>query len=162
MTMRSIPWPRATPAEPGRCSAARRPLAASALVAALTTLYSTSPPIAAQSPSKTAEPRPPSSDRGLAIARTICKGCHLIDGDDTGPRVVGIPTMRAIANKPGQTARQIENVLILPHAPMPDVQPTAEEIQDIIAYLDTLRDGAATPLLPPELKLEPPRFPRRA
>lgn len=94
------------------------------------------------------EPRPPSASRGVAVAERLCAGCHLT-GAGSGVTVqAGLPSFAAIANRPGQTAGHLRNVLIRPHAPMPDLQLTNEEIADIITWLDTLRDPKNSPLLP--------------
>lgn len=96
------------------------------------------------------EKAPPSADKGYALAQRLCQSCHLIE-DKAGVTVpADVPTFRGIANRPGQTAQRITNVLIQPHAPMPDVRLTSAEILDVIAYLDTLRTNkVGPPLLPP-------------
>jgi mono/diheme cytochrome c family protein len=92
----------------------------------------------------------PSAEKGHALAQRLCQGCHLIEEKAGATVPEGVPTFRGIANRPGQTAQRITNVLIQPHAPMPDIRLTSAEILDIIAYLDTLRTNkAGPPLLPP-------------
>lgn len=88
----------------------------------------------------------PSATRGRAYAVRLCANCHLVDGSGiTAPE--GIGTFRGIANRPGQSADRISNTLILPHIPMPDTQITRDEIQDILAYLETLRTNPDVPPL---------------
>jgi cytochrome c len=92
----------------------------------------------------------PSAEKGLTLAERLCSGCHVVE---TASKTVpaGIPPLRAIANMPGQTAAHIMSILIKPHAPMPDMQLSRQEILDITAYLDTLRtDKSAPSLLPPK------------
>ena len=92
----------------------------------------------------------PSAEKGQALAERLCSGCHVVE---TASKSVpaGIPPLRAIANRPDQTATRIMNVLIKPHTPMPDMQLSRQEILDITAYLDTLRtDKSAPSLLPPK------------
>ena len=89
----------------------------------------------------------PSAARGRELAVRLCSNCHMVDGPATAATPVGIGTFRGIANRPGQTAERISNVLILPHMPMPDAQLTREEIQDILAYLETLRTNPDGPPL---------------
>ena len=99
----------------------------------------------------------PSAARGRELAVRLCANCHLVDGSrKSAPE--GIGTFRGIANRPGQTADRISNTLILPHMPMPDTQITREEIQDILAYLETLRTNPDVPRLiaPPSAKPEMP------
>ena len=96
-----------------------------------------------------AQQRPqPSPDKGREIAERFCKGCHLIEDRADAPLPAGVPTFRGIANRPGQTGQHIMNVLIKPHAPMPDIHLSNEELLNIVAYLETLRiDKSIPPLL---------------
>lgn len=104
------------------------------------------------------EPFRPSADRGRVLAQNLCAGCHVVSGAE-GAATAGIPTLRAIANRPEQTGRRIENALIAPHAPMPDMLLSMTEIKDIIAYLDTLRaDGSLPPLQEPAAP-DRPKYP---
>ena len=100
---------------------------------------------------------PPSPENGLALAQKLCVNCHLLpDVPATVP--AGPPTFRGIANKPGQTGDKIVNVLIQPHAPMPDIHLTNAEMRDLLAYLETLRTDKAAPALrsPVEPDTTPP------
>lgn len=119
-----------------------RAAAASALLAALGAAFTLAAASAAD------EPRPPSPERGKAIAERLCSGCHLTGSERREGVPAGIPTFPSIANRADQTAARIRNVLIAPHAPMPDLQLTIEEIADIITWLDTFRPADAKRLLP--------------
>lgn len=104
---------------------------------------------AQQSKSPAPGPAVPSAERGKDIALRFCSSCHFAPGATTSVPT-GVPSLRAIANKSGQTAKQIEFSLINPHPPMPDAQLTRLEIVDIIEYLDGLRqDRSAPPFNPP-------------
>lgn len=134
-------------ARPHRCMTVRPGLLAMALAVA--------GPAAAQSP---AQPEP-SAEKGLVLAQRLCSNCHLVEGSD-GALPAGIPSLRGIANRPDQSARRIENALIQPHAPMPDMRLTKDEIQHLLAYLDTLRtEPGAAPLLPPATPAKP-KYPK--
>ena len=99
----------------------------------------------------------PSADRGLRLAQQWCQACHAISSSTQASAVAGVPTFRAIANRPGQTGERIKNVLIAPHPPMPDAHLTRIEILDIIAYLDGLRTDRSGPsLLPPSSPADTP------
>jgi mono/diheme cytochrome c family protein len=100
----------------------------------------------------------PSADKGQTLAERLCSGCHVVE---TASKTVpaGIPPLRAIANLPGQTATRIMNVLIQPHAPMPDMQLSRQEILDITAYLDTLRTDKSAPTLLPPKQGGKPKYP---
>lgn len=83
---------------------------------------------------------------GRALAVRLCANCHLVDGSGkSAPDGIGM--FRGIANRSGQSAERISNTLMLPHMPMPDTQITREEIQDILAYLETLRTNPDVPPL---------------
>jgi cytochrome c len=101
----------------------------------------------------------PSPDKGHAFAQKLCRNCHVV-GDDAAASVpAGVPSFRAIANRPDQTAERIRNVLINPHPPMPDVQISNEEIANILAYLDTLRTDKSKPPLSPAQQAPKPKYP---
>ncbi len=102
--------------------------------------------------------KPPSARAGHELSIKFCRSCHLIDRSTNDTALVGPPSFASIANQPGQTAQRITNVLIQSHPPMPDMQLTIQEIQNIIAYLDTMRTDAP-PLLPAPGQSEP-KFPR--
>jgi hypothetical protein len=89
----------------------------------------------------------PSATRGHELAVRLCSSCHVVDDAGTAAVPAGIGTFRGIANSPGQSADRISNVLILPHLPMPDNQLTRHEIQDILAYLESLRTNPDVPPL---------------
>lgn len=119
----------------------------SARVAILSVLLASA---ALSTPSLAEEARRPSPENGLELAQKFCKSCHIIaaQGGETAP--VGPPSFPSIANKPEQTRERIIGALVSPHPPMPDMHLTNDEMQDIIAYLDTLRTlEGAPPLLPP-------------
>lgn len=112
-----------------------------------------------QAPHVSAQKFEPSAARGRELALRLCANCHLVDGSaKAAPE--GIGTFRGIANRPGQSADRISNTLILPHMPMPDTQITRDEIQDILAYLETLRTNPDVPrlMIPPSTK---PDFPSK-
>lgn len=97
----------------------------------------------------------PSPEAGHALAEKLCVSCHLVDGEsktlsDAGPGTaqVGPPPFKSIADKPGQSFEHIKAVLIKPHAPMPDMQLTNDEIIDIAAYLDSLKRPGTPALVP--------------
>lgn len=118
----------------------RAALAAAALVAAI--------PALAQQPPLPTEPSPAS---GHQLAQRLCVGCHVIDssGSTTAP-AVGVPTFRAIANQNGQTGARIKDRLIAPPHQMPDMLLTLREIDDLLAYLETLRANPTPPSFIPE------------
>lgn len=89
----------------------------------------------------------PNAADGLKLAERVCKGCHVVVEGSDKQVPAGPPTFRGIANSPGQTGQHIMNVLIHPHAPMPDIQLTTDEILSLVMYLETLRTDPAVPPL---------------
>lgn len=96
------------------------------------------------------EPKEPNADDGRKLAERFCTVCHVVSATTDSAVPVGPPPFSVIANKPGQTADHIKGVLIQPHAPMPDLQLTNDEIGNLLAYFQTLRkDQKAPPFVPP-------------
>jgi cytochrome c len=104
----------------------------------------------------------PSAEKGIALARRVCTGCHLVEDAQTGAVPIGVPPFRSIANRRGQSAERIIDALIRPHVPMPDLQLTNEEILNIVTYLDQLRsDPSIKPFIAPGASGTPkPVFPK--
>jgi mono/diheme cytochrome c family protein len=75
---------------------------------------------------------------GREVAQKLCVNCHIVE--ERGPDEVNpaIPSFTAISEIPGQTESAIRGFLIEPHYPMPDIQLTAHELDNIAAYIMTL------------------------
>jgi mono/diheme cytochrome c family protein len=73
--------------------------------------------------------------RGGELARQWCANCHLIDGSGAATVQQGPPSFRSI----GLTPDQLRTFLTHPHGAMPDFGLTRTEIDDLIAYIETLR-----------------------
>lgn len=86
--------------------------------------------------------------RGNELANKLCATCHLTPGSNSAGQPAA-PTLRALANVPGQTGARLRNLLISPGHQMPDINLSGDEIVALIAYLDTLRTDRKTPLLTP-------------
>ncbi|MGI9422987.1 MAG: c-type cytochrome [Hyphomicrobiaceae bacterium] len=105
----------------------------------------------------------PDAERGALLAQRLCTGCHLVAGGQSSDVTVGVPSFNAIANKPSQTKDAIAGVLIRPHAPMPNIQLSTQEIGDIIAYLDQLRrEDVGQPLLNTTKQRPKPKYPKQS
>ncbi len=102
----------------------------------------------------------PSAEKGLAIAERLCGNCHLVEGMAGAAVPAGVPSMKGLANRPEQTGQRIQNALIQPHTPMPDIRLSMDEINHIIAYLETLRTNAAVPPLLPPASPKKPTYPK--
>jgi mono/diheme cytochrome c family protein len=78
-----------------------------------------------------------SPDNGLRLARQWCAGCHVAEpagrGGDVGPPFV------EVANRPDRTAQTLRAWLNDPHPPMANLGLTGREIDDIVAYIESLQ-----------------------
>lgn len=76
-------------------------------------------------------------DRGRDLALRWCVSCHVVApdaaGGDAGPAFAGV------AARPGQTEQAIRNWLADPHPPMPDLNLSATEFNDLAAYIFSLK-----------------------
>lgn len=119
------------------------------VVAATALAAAAHPPRAA---AQTAAPPPSYAQNvkdGQALAERLCRSCHVVGNQPASTAEAGIPSFKAIANKPGQTAAHIRGVLIAPHPPMPDVQLSRAEMDRLIAFIDSQRAPSAGPPLVP-------------
>jgi mono/diheme cytochrome c family protein len=79
---------------------------------------------------------------GQIVARKLCVNCHIVEpGGAPGQRDVpaGVPSFMAIAEKPGQTEDRLTGFMLNPHPPMPQVQLTRRELDDLAAYILSLQ-----------------------
>ncbi len=82
------------------------------------------------------KPAAPSPVRGQDLARRWCGACHLVQLKLTD---IDPPTFAAIASDPSKTPDYLRKFLVSPHKDMPPIQLTPQQIEDIIAYLGTLK-----------------------
>lgn len=105
------------------------------------------------------DPLPPSADEGQVLADKFCKGCHIVESGVSDIVPAGPPPFHSIAIRPDQTVERIRNVLIKPHAPMPDMSLSNAEILNLIAYIDKLRTEAGLPAMLPPPDTKKPKYP---
>lgn len=75
------------------------------------------------------------ADRGKAVTAMWCANCH---GSSTTAND-RVPTFTSLAADPNHTDAAIRAFLMQPHKPMPPLELGTQQIEDIIAYLHTLR-----------------------
>lgn len=75
---------------------------------------------------------------GRSIASTMCVQCHRISGSDNDPNRTP-PDFAAVANMPSFTELAMRVFLQTPHGQMPRYQFSQTELDEIIAYLASLR-----------------------
>ena len=73
--------------------------------------------------------------KGAQLARQWCANCHVINGAGSPTVQQGPPSFRSI----GLTGDQLHTFLTRPHGAMPDFALSRTEIDDVIAYIETLR-----------------------
>ncbi len=76
-------------------------------------------------------------DEGLRLARQWCTSCHIAAPSTGGSDAA--PPFESIANNPLVTEEGLRAWLFDPHPPMPKFDLTRTEIDDIIAYITSLK-----------------------
>ncbi len=76
------------------------------------------------------------ADRGKVLARVWCANCHIVDPEGTGTD--GAPPFPLVAQKGAPEQREARAFLNAPHPPMPNFNLAREQIDDIVAYLNSL------------------------
>jgi mono/diheme cytochrome c family protein len=90
--------------------------------------------VAASSPSAAADVA-----KGEQLTRQWCVHCHVIAAAPAAGTVQqGPPSLRAVAQG-GRSGGQLRAFLSRPHGAMPDLALARSEIDDLIAYIETLR-----------------------
>ena len=77
--------------------------------------------------------------RGLTVAQMTCARCHVIGKEQIRLRNRRAPNFEALANTPGMTPMAIRVTLRTSHREMPNLVLKNDEIDDIIAYIETLK-----------------------
>lgn len=72
---------------------------------------------------------------GHALAQRWCSGCHVVD---RGPGPDSAPPFPAIAQRNPHDHGWVRAWLAAPHPPMPDLHLSRREVEDVVAYLDSL------------------------
>lgn len=74
--------------------------------------------------------------RGQALANTWCASCHLVDPNGTGKDTA--PPFPQIAKQGLPDQDEARAFVTAPHPPMPNFDLTRDQIDDIVAYLNSL------------------------
>lgn len=80
----------------------------------------------------------PDPERGQEVAERVCTNCHLVSDRQTNA-VADVPSFAAIARQPDQSEGAIMARIILPKHPMPVIPITKSELEDVAAYIMSLR-----------------------
>ena len=111
----------------------RAPLGASALLA-IVLMFGLGLSVRAEGPITSL----PDPARGKVLAERVCTNCHLVS-DRQSKAVADVPSFAAIANKPNQTEGAIMTRIVIPNHPMPVIPITKSELEDVTAYIMSLR-----------------------
>ena len=76
---------------------------------------------------------------GFHLADRWCNSCHAIEPTPLRRIDTGAPPFAAIAQMPSTTPLALSAFLQTPHAQMPDLQLSHDEIDDLTAYILSLR-----------------------
>jgi mono/diheme cytochrome c family protein len=74
---------------------------------------------------------------GAEVALRWCTACHLVRPAASGPAVQGPPAFQTIARE--RTTDALRAFLTRPHPPMPPIELSRADIDNLIAYIDTQR-----------------------
>jgi len=76
--------------------------------------------------------------RGQEIAERACAGCHGLSG--TGATIEGTPppSFRSIAARPNVTPQRLAAFIMTPHRPMPGIDLSLADVNDVVAYILSL------------------------
>ena len=77
--------------------------------------------------------------KGRGVAQRVCAECHAVQAEDARSPNSNAPRFAAIAATPGMTAAALNAFLHTSHSTMPNVVLGADETNDIIAYILSLK-----------------------
>lgn len=76
--------------------------------------------------------------RGLEKSREVCALCHIVE--EGGQGNASLPSFPSIARDPETDDSRLRAWLAVPHPQMPQFDSlTAQEVEDIIAYIESLK-----------------------
>ena len=76
---------------------------------------------------------------GQEVARVWCSGCHYVGGRQPKAGIGAAPPFSSIAQMNSTTTMSIAAFLSTPHERMPNYTLSQKEIQDVSAYIISLR-----------------------
>jgi mono/diheme cytochrome c family protein len=82
-----------------------------------------------------------SPEAGHRLAQQWCSSCHQVDA--SGSIQDFVPAFVTLANRPDSSLAWVRHWLTDPHPPMAGLNLSRAQIDDVIAYLQTLQIGAS-------------------
>jgi mono/diheme cytochrome c family protein len=101
------------------------------LVTATLALLVSSANLAAQDPGD--------PDAGAAYASQVCAECHAVADEGPSPDLLA-PTFKEIANRPGMTGTALVVWMQTEHPTMPNLVLEQDDLDNVVAYILTLKD----------------------
>jgi len=80
-------------------------------------------------------------EEGRDLAQRLCAGCHMQPGQGEKSGHSGIPSFRAVANRPGQSVDGIASWLKIAPPTMPNHHLSQEEKARLAVFIMSLREG---------------------
>ncbi len=78
--------------------------------------------------------------RGSEFAQVVCAECHAVLPENRTSPVAAAPSFKAIANSPGMTHMALIVWFHSPHPTMPQLVLETEDMDNVIAYILSLKD----------------------
>lgn len=88
--------------------------------------------------SAAAQDLPGDPDSGAKLAGEVCAACHVVSPDQMVDPGIG-PSLLEVVEHPATTEMSLRAFLQTPHATMPNLMFSRDEMDDLIAYLLTLK-----------------------
>ena len=88
-------------------------------------------------------PLPASQARGHALAAGVCAACHGVEATGNSPKAKA-PPFHILAGRyvPLTLQRHLATIAETGHSAMPQINVHADEVQDIVAYINSLEPPA--------------------
>jgi mono/diheme cytochrome c family protein len=81
----------------------------------------------------------PDAAAGGKLAENWCSSCHVVGPTQARGTSTGAPSFAAVADMSSTTAMSLRVFLATPHWRMPDLHLTRDQIDDVAAYILSLR-----------------------
>lgn len=89
---------------------------------------------------QTGAQEPADANSGRIFAKGVCAECHAVSTGQVASPVIAAPSFRSIANSPGMSRTALIVWFQTPHPTMPNLMLKAEDLDNVIAYILSLKD----------------------
>jgi mono/diheme cytochrome c family protein len=77
--------------------------------------------------------------RGKAIAERWCVLCHVVGPNQSSAPADGAPSFLELSKTAAENDTKLRSFLVAPHPPMPNLSLSRREIDDVLAYIASLK-----------------------